>query len=231
MLGLGACGGGSHPKQQAALAPTPTATQTPAPAAAVGGATAGRIGDATVDENGKQLVSPGSAMNPASIAPLPSEGVGSAAYCADQTIMLETAGAARYRTALYCLINAQRRDRGLRTLRKTPTLARAGTRHSQNMVAKQYFAHLGPDGPSLHARLAAAGYKLIRPWSVGETLAWGTSTLSTPRAVINAWLHSPHHRLILLGIRWREVGVGFVAGNPTDRGQGVTVAAEFGVRG
>jgi uncharacterized protein YkwD len=230
-LAAAACGGSSHDSgQQAALAPTPTATPTPA-AGVVGEATAGRIGDGTIDDNGRQSVSPGHAMNPVDIAPLPTEGVGSAARCADQTIMLETAGPARYRAALYCLINAQRRDRGLRTLRKTPTLARGGTRHSQNMVAKRYFAHIGPDGPSLHSRLAAAGYKLIRPWSVGETLAWGTSTLSTPRAVVNAWLHSHGHRLILLGVRWRELGVGFAPGNPTDAGQGVTVAAEFGVRG
>jgi uncharacterized protein YkwD len=230
---VAACGGGgNHRREQAAVASAPTATSTPTPGA-VGVTTTGRLGDGTIDDGGSQQVAPGREMNPSDVEPLPSEGVGSAAHCANQTVQPDQTSAARFRTALYCLINAQRRDRGLRTLRSVGTLALAGARHCQNMVRRGYFSHYGPDGPTLDFRVKKAGYRLPKtsPWSLGETLAWGTSTLSTPRAVVNAWLHSPHHRVILLGVRWRELGVGFAMGNPTNRSQGVTVAAEFGFRG
>jgi uncharacterized protein YkwD len=50
---------------------------------------------------------------------------------------------------------------------------------------------------------------------------------STPRAAVNAWLHSPPHRRALLEPRFRQIGAGATIGTPI-RTPGVTVAVELG---
>ncbi len=54
-----------------------------------------------------------------------------------------------------CLINAERRTRGLAVLASNGKLARAARHHSADMVARGYFAHTSPDGRTFGARLAA----------------------------------------------------------------------------
>jgi uncharacterized protein YkwD len=49
-------------------------------------------------------------------------------------------------------------------------------------------------------------------WSVGEVIAWGCGARGTPQAVLKAWMHSSSHRNIILGKRWRDVGVGCARG-------------------
>ena len=48
-------------------------------------------------------------------------------------------------------------------------------------------------------------------WTLGENLAWGTGSLSTPRGAVEAWMNSPGHRANLLKRRYRDVGIGIVA--------------------
>jgi hypothetical protein len=92
---IAACGGGgNHRQEKAAVASTPTATSTPTPGA-VGGTTIGRLGDGTIDQGGSQQVAPGRDMNPSDVEPLPSEGVGSAARCPNQTIQPDQTSVAR----------------------------------------------------------------------------------------------------------------------------------------
>jgi uncharacterized protein YkwD len=51
----------------------------------------------------------------------------------------------------------------------------------------------------------------------------------TPAAMVDAWMHSPGHRLNLLHRSFRDVGIGIVAGTPTGGG-GATYTTDFGVR-
>ena len=64
-----------------------------------------------------------------------------------------------------------------------------------------------------------------RAWAVGENLAWGTGPLGTPAAIVRAWMNSPGHRANILDPRFRQIGLGIVAGNPAGRGRsGATYA-------
>jgi uncharacterized protein YkwD len=135
--------------------------------------------------------------------------------------------------ATTCLINAERKARGLRRLRVNSRLSLAARRLAFDMVRHRYFAHVTPTGRSVVDRLKASGYLGSQPrWAVGEALAWGSGSRSTPRNRVRAWLKSPDHRPILLSKRYREIGVGMAAGAPKRGVKGAgTYAADFGVRG
>ena len=47
---------------------------------------------------------------------------------------------------------------------------------------------------------------------------------------VNAWMHSPPHRAILLGRSFREAGIAVVNGSPGNRSRGLTYVGEFGRR-
>ncbi len=64
---------------------------------------------------------------------------------------------------------------------------------------------------------------------IGEILAWGEGRLSTPRAAVRSWLHSPPHRRVLLGRNYRDIGVGVAIGSPYGGGRGsATYVANLG---
>jgi uncharacterized protein YkwD len=113
------------------------------------------------------------------------------------------ASAARLRRAMLCLVNRTRLAAGLRPFRRERHLARAASRHAADMGRRHYFAHVSPTGKSPLSRARSAGWR----GGVGEVIAWGCGTLSSPRATLNAWLNSPPHRAIILG-KARRAGVG-----------------------
>lgn len=150
----------------------------------------------------------------------------------------ESAIATRASTALErsvaAEINVVRRAHGRSGLALSAPLQRAGEEHARNLAEAGLFAHNWSDGtpfgtwirrfyPVAHART----------WSVGENLAWSAPGVTAEQAV-ETWLASPEHRRILLGRRWRQLGLGVVAANGAGgvySGQDVVVlAAEFGVR-
>jgi cysteine-rich secretory family protein len=82
-------------------------------------------------------------------------------------------------------------------------------------------------------RIESTGYMHgARTWTVGENLVWGTGPLSTPQALVTAWMNSPPHRENLLRPSFREMGLAAVTGTPMSRsdGTGVTVSSEYGYR-
>jgi uncharacterized protein YkwD len=70
-------------------------------------------------------------------------------------------------------------------------------------------------------------------WTVGENLAWGTGTLASPRATVDAWMHSADHRENLLDRGFADVGIGIAAGAPEELvadESGGTYVTDFGRR-
>jgi uncharacterized protein YkwD len=134
------------------------------------------------------------------------------------------------RTTMLCLVNAQRAANGRRPLRRNRKLARSARRHSRDMVANRYFAHDSPAGATLRDRVARTGWmRSRRPWAIGENLAWGTSTLAPPAAIMATWMASPGHRRNLLDPRFRVIGIGIAQGVPfTASATGATYTTDFG---
>jgi uncharacterized protein YkwD len=134
------------------------------------------------------------------------------------------------RAATLCLINRERRRRGLRPLRLHRRLTVASVRHSRDMVRRNFFAH-----GNFVARVLNARYVRRRSaWALGENIAWGSGRLATPRAIVRAWMRSPGHRRNILSRRFRDIGIGIVAGAPHGgraATPGATYTTDFGRKG
>ena len=138
------------------------------------------------------------------------------------------------RSATLCLLNAERRQRGLRGLSHNSRLGLAATRHAQDMVQRNYFAHVSRSGRTMVQRVRAARYLTGRErrWSVGENIAWGSGWRATPRAIVRAWMDSPPHRANILHGRFREIGIGIALGAPVGgMDAAATYGTNFGARG
>jgi uncharacterized protein YkwD len=136
------------------------------------------------------------------------------------------------RAALLCVIGVERGARGLSAVRESAQLTLAAQRHSDDMVARAFFAHVTPGGTTLAERVLATGYmRNRRTWALGEAIAWAQEPLDTATQLVRAWLNSPPHRAILLDRNFREVGVGVTPGlTDGTAGAGATAVLDFGMR-
>ena len=154
-----------------------------------------------------------------------------AAECPDADLDPDAGNLGRIRTAILCLHNQIRAQRGLPTLRTNKRLRKAAVGHSRDMVTNDYFEHTTPSGVTMVDRILRAHYvRADRGWSLGENLAWGTGSYATPRGAVDAWMNSEGHRENLLRRAYREVGIGVVIGVPSTDGIGATYTLDFGVR-
>jgi uncharacterized protein YkwD len=136
-------------------------------------------------------------------------------------------------SSIGCLINEERASFGLQPVQSNAKLRQAALSHSREMISEGYFEHTSPAGLSFVDRIEQYGYmKGVRSWDVGENLVWGSEQLSTPGALVTAWMNSPPHRENLLRGRYNEIGIAAVVGTPEDANDatGVTVSSEYGYR-
>jgi uncharacterized protein YkwD len=103
------------------------------------------------------------------------------------------------------LINAERSRLGRDPLQINPLLMQVAEAHSQDMVDRNFFDHINPDGLGPEDRASNAGYL----GSVGENIGGG---YTTPQAMFNAWMASTGHRLNMLDEDYVEIGIGYVTG-------------------
>ena len=102
------------------------------------------------------------------------------------------------------LVNAERSGVGVATLAWSAALADVAWLHSNDMVQRDFFSHVNPDGEDPFARLdrASVGYRVA-----GENIAFGSTTAVD---VVNQWMNSPLHRKNILDPDYTELGVGVV---------------------
>jgi len=115
----------------------------------------------------------------------------------------------RVKAATLCLINRERARHGERPLRVNRHLMRAARAHSDEMVTRDYFSHVSPDGQTPLDRILASGFIAKRVgWCIGENIARGTAWLATPHEIVRAWMASPGHRANILDRTYRFTGIG-----------------------
>lgn len=109
--------------------------------------------------------------------------------------------------------NAERAKRGLAPLRPNDRLSRAAALKARDMFARQYWAHVAPNGTTPWYWLKAAGYEYA---VAGENLARGFGSAD---AAMTAWMSSPDHRKNILGEKYGDAGFavasGMLDGQPT----------------
>lgn len=119
--------------------------------------------------------------------------------------------------------NAKRVAAGVAPLSISDQLSSAAANKGADMLAKQYWAHVSPDGKDPWNWIVSAGYNYV---FAGENLArdFGDST-----AVVDAWMNSPSHKENLLNVRFKDVGFAVINGK-FDNSETTLVVQEFGSR-
>jgi uncharacterized protein YkwD len=138
------------------------------------------------------------------------------------------------RAAVLCLINTERAQNGKEPLQTDARLERAAESHGKEMIAENYFEHVAPSGLTPVERIRSTGYipSTEDGYVLGENLAWGTLSLSTPQAIVKAWIASPEHLANILEGKYRDTGIDVEPTVPTSLSEGVagaTYTQEFGV--
>jgi uncharacterized protein YkwD len=138
--------------------------------------------------------------------------------CAGSHVRISRVPRAEVRHAVNCLINIQRRDRGLPALRGNRRLNQSAQTWTNVMVRHRAFSH----GADFAARINAVGFDWTR---IGENIATG---YRTPSGVVRAWMASTGHCQNILNPMFREDGTGVDLGEamPDDRG---TWTMDFGL--
>ena len=115
------------------------------------------------------------------------------------------------------LVNGARAEAGLAGLEAGAALMAAAQAHADDMLARGYFSHEGPDGGTVQDRFAAAGGSASR--LVAENIATcGNCPPPVPRAAVErlheGWMDSPEHRANILrqGLSHYGFGVAVDAG-------------------
>lgn len=119
--------------------------------------------------------------------------------------------------------NTQRAQNGQAALKLNSELNQAAQAKANDMVARNYWSHVTPDGKQPWYFFDQAGYVYQK---AGENLAYGFATSSD---TITGWMNSPSHRENLLDSAFIDVGFGF-ANNPNYQNSGpeTIVVAEYG---
>ena len=154
------------------------------------------------------------------------------AGCASASAAPRDATVASAGAVIVCLVNGERRRRGVPRVRASRQLGRAAQAHSRDMVARGFFAHVTPEGETVRQRVVRTGYLRRGRGEIEETLGWGAGAdLSSPRQLVDLLMRSAAHRRIVLDRRFRDIGVGLALGAPATAIPGsATLTLNFGRR-
>ncbi len=108
-----------------------------------------------------------------------------------------------FETLLFRLQNCEREARGLPPLECDLRLVWAGRAHSRDMIERDYFSHVNPDGEDPGARLEALGMDFR---GFGENLALAPTMAHGH----TGWMNSRGHRETILKDHFTHGGVGVV---------------------
>jgi len=144
-------------------------------------------------------------------------GLAAIAVCATMlpTVAQETGDLERFRQHALALVNEARSAEGLSKLSLGPALNEAAQAHAADMVDRDYYAHVSPDGRTPSDRFRAAGGSR---WGLsGENIAKCTNCAQPPdiarlEAFQTGWMQSPGHRKNILNDGFDRFGFGISSG-------------------
>jgi hypothetical protein len=117
------------------------------------------------------------------------------------------------------LTNTERTQNSVGSLRENTLLDAAAQAKANDMAAKGYFAHVGPDGTEPWVWIKSAGYDYQY---AGENLA---VQFTDSTDVVNAWMASPTHRANIVKPQYTEIGIGVAQG--TFKGEPATYVVQY----
>lgn len=120
---------------------------------------------------------------------------------------------------IFSLTNEARVSNGVAALRLNGTLSQAASAKANDMLAKGYFDHTGPDGKKFWQWIKESGYRYT---VAGENLAMDFTTAESAH---NALMASTSHRNNILKSGYSEIGIAVAQG--TMNGRETTVLVQM----
>mgnify|MGYP000396418200 CR=1 FL=1 len=117
------------------------------------------------------------------------------------------------------LTNRERLKAGVNEVSYSEVLSHAASMKARDMIEKDYWAHVSPDGTEPWDFFHSVGYVYRY---AGENLA---RDFSDEKSTVEAWLASPSHRENMLSGRYSEIGVAVVEGDLN--GKDTTLIVQF----
>jgi hypothetical protein len=117
------------------------------------------------------------------------------------------------------LTNQKRSEAGLPALTYNQTLSDAAYTKGRDMIDKDYWAHVSPDGTQPWKFFTQFGYRYRY---AGENLA---RDFSNAQSAVDAWMNSPTHKENILNPKYKEIGIGVVEGDLA--GSDTTIIVQF----
>ena len=122
-------------------------------------------------------------------------------------------------------VNNERSQRNIPILTTNSKLTAAAAYKASDMINRNYFAHVDPDGHYIWDKIIAEGYT---PYTIlGENLA---VDFSDTEGLIAAWIDSPTHRENMLNPSFKDQGMGVNFGNTASGQFSVAIANTFGAQ-
>jgi uncharacterized protein YkwD len=117
------------------------------------------------------------------------------------------------------LTNIKRSEAGLSPLVLNQVLSNAAYSKGQDMINRDYWAHVSPDGTQPWKFFKDFGYSYRY---AGENLARDFSSASS---AVDAWMNSPTHKENMLNPKYKEIGIGVIEGDLA--GSDTTIIVQF----
>lgn len=108
-----------------------------------------------------------------------------------------------WRRQLIDLVNTFRAEHDLRPVKRNRYLDRAAQAQSNDMLKRDFFDHINPNGEGPMDRVLRTGF---RGRLVLENIAGG---IPTPETAMTGWINSPGHRKAMLHPDVRRIGLGY----------------------
>jgi uncharacterized protein YkwD len=108
-------------------------------------------------------------------------------------------------------VNPVREGQGFLALEFDEKLNQAAQLKAEDMIARDYFSHQGPDGEPPWSWLDKVEYHYV---TAGENLAMD---VNDPKVLITAWLSSPSHAKNILNENFADIGIGIAKGEINKR--------------
>ena len=106
---------------------------------------------------------------------------------------------------VHALINAERTSYGESPLVHDETLRRVARAHSEDMIRRDFFAHVNPDGLDPFDRLALES---VSYYAAGENIAWNRGYADPGATAVSGWMDSAGHRANILNGTFTHAGLG-----------------------
>jgi uncharacterized protein YkwD len=110
-----------------------------------------------------------------------------------------------FTTVLISLINNARNSSGLQLLSLNPTLNSIAKSRCDDMITRDYFSHVSPEGKDIKSFVDESG---IMYKATGENLQYcSPPSMAGPELFFNTWMESETHRANMLDSGYTQIGI------------------------